>query len=225
VVFDLDGTLVDTAPDLAGSLNHCLARAGLEPTTLAEVRPDAGRGAQAMLRAAYARAGHPRAADELAGQTARFLEHYAANIAEASTLYPGVVHALDRLAADGSILAVCTNKTEALAVRLLDALGLSSRFAAICGADTFAGRKPDPVHLHGTIDRAGGHRAHAVLVGDSETDMEAARRAFVPGILVSFGYDAGALVRAMASATIDGFGELEPRLLDRLTSAFLPRPL
>ncbi|WP_062202832.1 HAD-IA family hydrolase [Aureimonas sp. AU12] len=216
VVFDLDGTLVDTAPDLAASLNHCCDTADLPVSTLNAVRVDAGRGAQAMLRAAYARAGRELSAVELADQTERFLGYYRANIAVHSQLYPGALEALDRLARSGARLAVCTNKTEALAVRLLDALQLSDRFAAICGADTFSGRKPDPVHLLGTIARAGSDLRSTVMIGDSATDMDAARRVGIPAVLVTFGYDTGPSVRQIADAAIERYDDLDVDLLSRL---------
>lgn len=219
VVFDLDGTLVDTAPDLGASLNHCLEAASVAASTLDDVRLDAGRGAQAMLLAAYARAGRDLPADELARQTDRFLAYYRDHIAVHSRLYPGTVEALDRLAGAGARLAVCTNKTEALAVRLLDALRLTDRFAAICGADTFSGRKPDPAHLLGTIARAGGEARSAVMVGDSETDMDAARRIGIPAVLVTFGYDGGADARGMADAVIERYGDLDADLVSRLVGA------
>ncbi|WP_279479854.1 HAD hydrolase-like protein [Aureimonas sp. SK2] len=216
VVFDLDGTLVDTAPDLTGALNHCLASAGLPATTLEAVRPQAGHGARAMLTAAYARAGVEFDADNLARQTDRFLTFYGEHIAVASTLFPGALETLDRMTHAGATLAVCTNKTEALAIRLLGELGLATRFAAICGADTFIARKPDPVHLSGTIALAGGRPDCAVMVGDTDTDIEAARRLGLPSILLGFGYDADAAAREKATAVVSHFDEIDVRLVERL---------
>ena len=155
-VFDLDGTLIDTAPDLASSLNHCLAAADMPPLALEVVRPHAGHGARAMLREAYGRAGRVLPDAEMDAQVARFLDHYADNLAELSRPFPGAVTAMDRLAAAGYRLAICTNKYERFARALLGALDLDQRFAAVCGADTFPRRKPDPMHLLGTIGRAGG---------------------------------------------------------------------
>lgn len=214
-VFDLDGTLVDTAPDLAASLNACLTRAGLAPSGLEEVRPHAGHGARMMLQQAYGRAGHPLLAPEMERQLAVFLAHYEAHIADLSRPLPGVTDALDRLQAGGYILAVCTNKTERLAVKLLQALGLADRFAAICGADTFAGRKPDPRHLLGTITRAGG--GAAFLVGDTATDTDAAIAAAIPSVLVDFGYAPDARARADATVVISDYAMLDLALADRLT--------
>lgn len=216
VVFDLDGTLVDTAPDLTHALNHCLAAAGLGATSLEAVRPQAGHGARAMLTAAYQRAGRPLGDDDLASQTTRFLSYYGDHIAVASALFPGVLETLDRMAHAGATLAVCTNKTEALALKLLREIGLADRFAAICGADTFVARKPDPIHLSGTIALAGGRADSAVMIGDTDTDIEAARRLGVPSILLGFGYDADRTAREKATAIVSHFDEIDVALVERL---------
>ncbi len=216
VVFDLDGTLVDTAPDLAHALNHCLARAGLPPLTLGDVRPHAGHGAQAMIREGYRRAGRTLAPDALAEQTRCFLAFYEANIAVESALFPGGLDMLDSLEADGLRLAICTNKTERLARRLMETMGLAHRFAAICGADTFAARKPDPIHLLGTVEAAGAEARRTVMIGDTETDTLAAAAAGIPSVLVLFGYDPGERARAGASRSIDRFADLTPALVDSL---------
>jgi phosphoglycolate phosphatase len=218
-VFDLDGTLVDTAPDLAASLNVCLVAEGLQPATLSAVRPHAGHGARMMLQQAYGRAGMVLAEADVARQLERFLGHYADHIADHSRPFPGAVEALDRLAAAGYLLAVCTNKTEALARLLLETLGLGDRFAAICGADTFPARKPDPRHLLGTIDRARGTAARALMIGDTATDTDAAVAATVPCVLLDFGYAPDARARADADVVIDHFDQLTVDLADRLTGA------
>lgn len=220
VVFDLDGTLVDTAPDLAASLNHCLTGDGLPPVDVDRLRPIAGRGARAMLLAGYEWAGRPISDEVLSRQTERFLAYYAAHVADHTRPYPGAVAALDRLAAHGTILAVCTNKTEALAKLLLRTLGLADRFAAICGADTFTERKPHPLHLAGTVARAGGRLGDAVMIGDTDTDMEAARRAGIPGVLALFGYDPDPAARGKAARMIAHFDDLTTALVARI-----PRPV
>ena len=209
-VFDLDGTLVDTAPDLAESLNHCLSSVGLARLELEIVRPHAGHGAKAMLREAYALAGRDLTEVELDAQVERFVAYYADHIAIGSSPFPGALAALDRLEAAGWRLAVCTNKYERLAVKLLDELGLAPRFAAICGADTFARRKPDPLHLTETIARAGGAVSNAVMIGDTDTDIDTAINAGVPSILVAFGYAPEARARDGASAIIDSYDRLDP---------------
>ena len=189
IVFDLDGTLVDTAPDLIGSLNVLFAREGLAPITLERGPRHDRRRRQAADRArardAGPRASRPRSVDAL---YADYVAHYAEHIADSSRPYPGVEAALDALAARGSRFAVCTNKLAWLSVRLLDRLGLSQRFVAICGQDTFGVQKPDPEVLRRTILAAGGDLADTVMVGDSATDIRTARAAGVPVVAVDFGY-------------------------------------
>lgn len=188
LVFDLDGTLVDTAPDLIDSLNHCLSSAGIEPATRDGIGFHVGLGSRAMIERAYALRSRRIAADELERLASTFLQHYADAIPGRSALYPRAVEMLDRHAEAGFVFAICTNKPETLARRLLTALGLASRFAAICGADTFAFRKPDPRHLLETIRMAGGDPERAVMIGDSRTDILTAKAAGVPVIALDFGY-------------------------------------
>jgi phosphoglycolate phosphatase len=188
VVFDLDGTLVDTAPDLIESLNVALTREGLPPVGYAAGRDMIGGGARKMIEAALKlekRALSDAVVDRL---FADFIAHYAEHVADRSRPFPGLDAALDRLAARGCRFAVCTNKLEGLSRLLLDALGLSGRFAAICGQDTFGIQKPDPEILHRTIRAAGGEARYAVMVGDSGTDIATARAAGIPVVAVDFGY-------------------------------------
>jgi len=187
VVFDLDGTLVDTAPDLVATLNAILARENLPPVDYDAGRNMVGGGARLMLERGLAAAGRILPATAVDGLTRDFVEHYAAHIADSSEAFPGVESALDTLAERGYRLAVCTNKLEWLSVRLLDALGLSKRFAAICGADTFGISKPDPEILHRTIAKAGAAGGGAVMIGDSLTDIATARAARIPVVAVDFG--------------------------------------
>ena len=188
VVFDLDGTLADTAGDLMGALNHVLSLDGLPPLPVEQARSLLGSGGRALIRRGFASAGQPLDEGRLEDLFRLFLAFYEDHIADRSHLYPGVVEALDRLAARGFALAVCTNKMEGTAKRLLAVLGVAGRFRAICGQDTFAVSKPQPGALLGTIDRAGGDAADCVMVGDSRTDIETAKAAGVPCIAVSFGY-------------------------------------
>ncbi|TFF18706.1 HAD family hydrolase [Jiella endophytica] len=218
VIFDLDGTLVDTAPDLAAALNHCLGVDGHEADALAVVRPHAGHGARAMLTAAYERRGRVLTEPEMEAALERFLDHYAAHIADRSRPYPNVVSAMDGLAGAGYRLAVCTNKREGLATLLLETLGLADRFAAICGADTVAFRKPHPAHIEATIERAGAARERALMIGDSAADIESAFAAKVPSVLVDFGYAPDAAARGRASAKITDYAELTPAFVARLIS-------
>lgn len=188
VVFDLDGTLVDTAPDLISALNFVLRREGLPPVPLASARNMIGAGARKLIERALEAEGRSIMVKDVDSMTADFIDHYAEHIADASRPFEGLEGALDDLSGRGCRLAVCTNKLEWLSKRLLDELGLSRRFAAICGADTFGVSKPDPAILQQTVARAGGVLASTIMVGDAGTDIGVARRAGVPVIGVSFGY-------------------------------------
>lgn len=188
VVFDLDGTLVDTAPDLIGALNFILGREGLAPVPLTSARTLIGAGARRLLERGLEVDGRHAGVDDINRLTDDFIEYYAAHIADASRPFDGLESALDDLAARGYRFAVCTNKLEWLSKRLLDRLGLSARFAAICGADTFGISKPDPAILRQTVARAGGQLAGAIMVGDAGPDVGVARRAGIPVIGVEFGY-------------------------------------
>ncbi len=188
IVFDLDGTLVDTAPDLINALNFVLDREGLAPVPLHAARNLIGAGARRLIERGLELEGRHASPQDIARLTADFIDYYADHIAEASRPFEGLESALDELSSRGFRFAVCTNKLEWLSKRLLDQLGLSGRFAAICGADTFGVSKPDPAILRETIARAGGEISSSIMVGDAGTDIGVARRAGVPVIGVSFGY-------------------------------------
>jgi phosphoglycolate phosphatase len=188
VVFDLDGTLVDTAPDLINALNFVLLREGLPAVPLESARNMIGAGARKLIERGLELEGRQVGLDDITRLTNDFIDHYAAHIADESRPFEGLEDALDHLAAHGYRFAVCTNKLEWLSRLLLDELGLSARFSAICGADTFGVSKPDPAILRQTVARAGGQLASTVMVGDSGTDIGVSRRAGVPVIGVSFGY-------------------------------------
>jgi len=188
VVFDLDGTLVDTAPDLINALNFVLEREGLSAVPLEVARTMIGAGARKLLERGLELDGRLTSPQDLARLTSDFIDHYAAHIADLSQPFDGLEGALDDLAKNGYRFAVCTNKLEWLSKLLLDRLGLSARFAAICGADTFGVSKPDPAILRQTVVRAGGQLSSTVMVGDAGPDIGVARRAGVPVIGVGFGY-------------------------------------
>src|SRR6266487_7142603 len=188
VVFDLDGTLVDTAPDLINALNHVLDREGLPPVPLHSARNMIGAGARRLIERGLELEGRSVGLEDFSRLTSDFIDYYAAHIADASRPFDGLEGALDDLKAQGFQFAVCTNKLEWLSKLLLDQLGLSPRFAAICGADTFGVSKPDPVILQQTVARAGGRLSSAIMVGDAGPDIGVARRAGVPVIGVEFGY-------------------------------------
>ncbi|HET7885050.1 MAG TPA: HAD family hydrolase [Bradyrhizobium sp.] len=208
VVFDLDGTLVDTAPDLINALNFVLAREGLPPLPLHSARNMIGAGARKMIERGLEAEGRNVSLDELARLTEDFIGYYAEHIADASRPFDGLETALDELAGRGFRLAVCTNKLEWLSKRLLDRLDLSRRFAAICGADTFGVAKPDPTILRQTVARAGGELASAIMVGDAGPDVGVARRAGVPVIGVSFGYTEVPILDLKPDRIIDHMSEL-----------------
>jgi phosphoglycolate phosphatase len=218
IAFDLDGTLIDTAPDLVGTLNVLLAEEGLPVLPLPEVRTMIGRGAMAMLERGFTAAGETLTPERRPILFERFIDLYTARIADESRPYPGLIQTLDDLAAAGAILAVCTNKRTSLSVALLDALGLSARFAAIVGPDAAPAAKPDPRHLTTAIAAAGGRPGHALMVGDSQTDFDAARAAGVPVALVTFGYTEIPVADLRPDALIDHYSEL-PAAARRLLSA------
>lgn len=216
-VFDLDGTLVDTAPDLAASLNHCLRRTGLKEIALSELRPHAGHGARVMLEFGFGRAGHALDEAEVNEQAEIFLAYYREHIIDFSCPFPGALDTLDRFEEAGFLLAVCTNKSEAMARLLLECLGVADRFSAICGADTFARRKPDPLHLLLTIEAAGGTCAGSIMIGDTSTDTAVAKAAGVPSILLDFGYCADDVARAEATVVVASFADIKQRLWQKLS--------
>lgn len=188
IVFDLDGTLIDTAPDLIGALNHILNREGMPSVPIESARSMIGAGARRLLERGLELDGRSASIADINRLTGDFIDYYAAHIADASRPFDGLEATLDVLAARGYKLAVCTNKLEWLSKLLLERLRLSARFAAICGADTFGVSKPDPVFLRQTVARAGGDMAHAIMVGDAGPDIGVARRAGIPVIGVDFGY-------------------------------------
>lgn len=219
IVFDLDGTLVDTAPDLLDSLNHTLVAGGLEEVDDSAFRRFVGMGGKIMIERAYAAQKKALAGDEHERMHDVFLDHYTQNIPGRSQPYPGVVAAMDRLASEGYLLAVCTNKYENLAVGLIEALGLSNRFAAISGPETFGIRKPDPRHLTETIAMAGGDAARAIMVGDSRTDIDTAKAAGIPVVAVDFGYTDRHVSEFEPSVVISHYDELTLDLARKLIGA------
>ena len=211
VLFDLDGTLVDTGPDLTDSLNHALAELGRPPVDEESVKEMVGHGAAKLLERGLAASGEASEALVQAGLTP-FLDYYAAHICDRSRPYDGIEAAMDALAADGVALAVCTNKPKALSAALVDALGWAGRFAANLGGDSLAVRKPHPAHVLETIGAAGGDPRSAAFVGDSIVDVTAAKAARVPVVAVSFGFPDRPADTLGADAVIDSYAELIPAL-------------
>lgn len=208
IVFDLDGTLVDTAPDLVAALNRTMAAEGLPAVRLETVRKLVGQGARALIERSGAMHGAAFAPERLDALTQRFVAIYAADIAAASRPFPGAIEALDEIAAAGARLAVCTNKRTDLSLMLLDALGLSARFAAIVGADAVSDRKPHPLHYRTAVQRAGGEASRSLMVGDTAADIDAARAAGAPSIAVGFGYCEAGAESLGADLLIQHFSEL-----------------
>jgi phosphoglycolate phosphatase len=208
VVFDLDGTLVDTAPDLINALNFVLEREGLPAVSLHAARNMIGAGARKLIERGLELEGRSRGPHDLVRLTSDFIDHYAAHIADFSRPFEGLEGALDDLEGRGYRFAVCTNKLEWLSKLLLDRLALSARFAAICGADTFGVSKPDPAILRETVARAGGQLSSTVMVGDAGPDVGVARRAGVPVIGVGFGYTDVPITDLKPDRMIDHMREL-----------------
>jgi phosphoglycolate phosphatase len=208
VVFDLDGTLIDTAPDLVKTLNIVFVREGLPPMPYSAARNLIGGGARAMIMRGAEAEGRVIAPAEIDRMVNDFIDYYSEHIADHSQPFPGLADALDTLDAAGCRLAVCTNKLERLSVLLLEQLGLAQRFAFICGQDTFGMQKPDPEVLRRTVASAGGVLSNAVMIGDSINDILVARAAGVPIIAVDFGYTGQPVSELGPDRIISGFSQL-----------------
>ena len=209
LVFDLDGTLVDTAPDLISATNHVLEHVGLPPVDTDSLRPWVGHGAKYMIERAIGPAGANLTAVEHDILLQRYFDFYASNIAVASRPFEGVVLALERFRAANIKLAVCTNKLERLSNLLMDTLDLSRFFVAVAGRDTLSAAKPHPEHLLGTIRMAGGDPTRAIMIGDSSVDVTTARAAGIPVIGVSFGYTDTQVQEFSPDLVIDHYRELD----------------
>ncbi|HEY5216697.1 MAG TPA: HAD family hydrolase [Pseudolabrys sp.] len=208
IVFDLDGTLIDTAPDLVDTLNVVFAREGLPPVPYDTARNLIGGGARAMIARGIAAEDRVFEPAKLEQMFVDFIAHYTTNIARRSRPFPGLIDALDALAGSGYRFAVCTNKLERLSVLLLEELKIASRFEAICGQDTFSIQKPDPEVLRRTIAAAGGSPQRAIMIGDSATDIRTARAAGIPVIAVDFGYSERPVAEFGPDRIISHFAQL-----------------
>ncbi|CAN1527046.1 Gph Predicted phosphatases [Caulobacteraceae bacterium] len=218
IAFDLDGTLVETAPDLVGALNVVLVEQGMAPAPLTAVRQLVGHGVRGLLTRAYAMAGLTITEARIDELRPRFIEIYRARIAEESRPYPGCLESLADLRARGAKLAVCTNKPEGLARQLLDALDMTGLFDAIIGGDTLPVQKPDPAPLLAAVARAGGDPARAIMVGDASPDVGAAKAAGMPCILFSFGYNDLPVEALGGDVVIDRYGQLTVTISDLAAS-------
>jgi phosphoglycolate phosphatase len=213
LVFDLDGTLVDTAPDLVAATNHVLAGIGLPGVSEQKLRALIGHGARFMVDHAMGPDAAKLSENERKRLLDLFLDYYRRNIAVGSRPFEGTVAALERFRGAGAKLAVCTNKNERMALTLLDALGMSPLFSAVTGRDTFPVFKPHPDHLLGTIRLAGGDPARAVMVGDSRIDIATAKAAGVPVVAVTFGYTDTPVRELSPDRAIDHYDELEAAII------------
>lgn len=212
IAFDLDGTLVDSAPDLIGTLNRLLTAKGLPPRPLEAARHLVGHGAMALLKDGFAEAGAEWNDEDGKALFDAFIADYIDNVAVETRPFPSCVEVLDRLTARGAKLCVATNKRTDLSLALLDALKLTDRFAAVVGPDAVSAKKPDGAHIREAVIKAGGDPAKAIMVGDSTTDTGAAANAPVPCILVSFGYSDVPLAEMGGDITIDHYDEFEGAL-------------
>jgi phosphoglycolate phosphatase len=208
LIFDLDGTLVDTAPDLVAATNHVLAHLGLPRVDEASLRPFVGHGAKHMICRAVGPDAERMSDAQHEALLKRYLDYYGDHIADSSRPFEGIVALLERYKAQGARLAVCTNKIERMSKLLLDALDLSRYFDFVAGRDTLGAAKPDPEALLGTIRHAGGDRRRAIMVGDSGVDIATARAAGVPAIGVTFGYTDTPIAEFAPDVVIEHFDEL-----------------
>lgn len=208
VIFDLDGTLVDTAPDLTLALNHVLGKAGRDAVPNAGVRNMVGHGARALIVKGLQDTGELLGDPEIDAMFEEFIEFYGENIAVGSRPFPGAVDYLTRLADAGIKLGLCTNKRQDLTETLTDALDLTRHFDVIAGGDRFPQRKPDPIHVTGTLELLGAATNETLFIGDSETDLAACRAAGVPIALVTFGYSHDPVDSLSPDAIIESYTTL-----------------
>jgi phosphoglycolate phosphatase len=214
LVFDLDGTLVHTAADLVAALNAVLATQDMAPVSLEAAVAMVGSGGRSLLRGAVAAEGKEVSPERLETLFADYLAFYDDHLADESRPFPGAVAALDRFAGDGWLLAICTNKYEASAKKLMKLIGLDDRFAAIAGQNTFAFCKPDGRHITETVRMAGGNPQDAIMVGDSITDVSAAKSAGLPVIAVDYGYSAVPVSELGATRIISRLDQLHAAVAD-----------
>ena len=218
IVFDLDGTLLDTSTDLLDCVNHCLLSVDLKPVVYEDLTFLVGQGARAMITRAFELNKATLTESELDRLFDVFLDYYTSHMPGTSTAYPGLLEAMDRLSNAGYSHAVCTNKHEGMARKLLDLLSLSDRFEAITGGNTYPYRKPDGRHILNTIELAGGVADQSIMIGDSKNDIYAAQDAGVASIAVSFGFSDVPVDTLNPDIVINNYGELTVELADELLS-------
>ena len=218
IIFDLDGTLANTAPDLLGTLNRITKPHDLNQMGMSEFGQIIGHGAKAMIKRAFELSNKPLDEATLETLFEKFLSDYSSNIANETTLFEGVLQAMDTLSAKGFEFALCTNKTESMARLLLEELGVTKRFRSITGGDTFEFRKPDARHLIETANLAGHSISKAIMIGDSATDINAAINAIIPSVAVTFGYSDEPVKSLNSTKIINNFSEL-PAAIESISQA------
>ncbi len=225
IAFDLDGTIIETAADLMGTLNRMLAARGIAAMPVEAARHLIGYGALALLQHGFQEAG--AAWDEAQAPALReeFLADYRRHIADHSQPYEGVVDTLDRLAERAAVLCVATNKPTDLSVALIEALGMTRHFAVICGPDKVSARKPDGAHIREAVQQAGGDPARAIMVGDGAPDVQAAKDAGVPCVVVTYGYTPILPENLGGDVLIDHFEDLEEAIDGIVTDLYVARAL
>ena len=225
IAFDLDGTLVETAPDLIGTLNRMLAARDIPQMPVEAAQHLVGHGALALLRHGFQEAGAAWDEAEAPALLQIFLDDYLEHIADHSRPYDGVVDALDRLAERGALLCVATNKRTDLSVALIEALDLTRHFALVCGPDLVSARKPDGAHIREAVQKAGGDPARTIMVGDGAPDVQAAKSAGVPCIVVTFGYTPIPAAELGGDVLIDSFEDIEEAIDGLLTDHYVRKAL
>jgi phosphoglycolate phosphatase len=213
LIFDLDGTLVDSVPDLTASLNEVLRENGYAPLSVAEVKPMIGDGVPMLVARGFAARG--AGPDEAAAAMPRYTAIYEANATKTSRPFPGVVETLADLRLKGYRTAVCSNKPQRACEIMLSELGIAGLFDGVAGGDRFAVRKPHPGHLLGLIEALGADPARAAMIGDSENDAASALAAGLPLFLMGYGYARGDIRALGANRVLDRFGDL-PGVLTEL---------
>ncbi len=216
VIFDLDGTLINTAPDLMASLNHVLLHEGIDPVSYEDINIWVGQGARAMIEKAFVLRNAPLDEAQMPALLDLLIAHYLENMPGESEPYPFVERTLQQLRAEGFLLAICTNKMTALTMPLIEGMGLAHYFDAITCGDTFEVRKPDPGHITGTIDLVGGRADNAVMVGDSINDILAANNAGVASVAVDFGYSDRPVDQLGAKVIASSFETMTPEFFRSL---------
>jgi phosphoglycolate phosphatase len=217
VLFDLDGTLADSLPDIGGSLNALMRERGLPPFCASDIRLMVGGGVPKLVERALRARKEPAEADDIAALAKRFLAIYTPRSARLTKLFPGAETLLRGLQGQGIALGVVTNKPEAVTRSMLKALGLAGMIGAVVGGDTLPVKKPDPQPMLAALETLGSTPERSVMIGDSAVDAEAARAAGMALILVTFGYTRTPVTELRADAVVDSFAEV-PKVLDALRS-------